>query len=70
MPYDCTNTLRFALAHCLRSEYLQDPADYSGLFQTDSLRYWLSTGRSAESILREVAGLKREQAIGPRKASA
>ena len=56
MSYDEPNTLRFALAHMLRTIYKQDPADFEGLFGIDALRYWWSTGKSAEQILLEVAG--------------
>jgi len=56
MRYDCINTLRFVLAHMLRTDYKQSPADYAGLFQTDSLRYWLSTGLAGHEILRQVMG--------------
>ena len=56
MPYYEINALRFCLAHLLRSEYRQDPADYQGLFFIDSLRYWQKTQLAPEEILRQVVG--------------
>jgi hypothetical protein len=56
VPYADINTLRFVLAHDLRTVYKQIPADFSGLFQADALRYWLSTGLSGDEILRQVMG--------------
>lgn len=54
--YDCPNTLRFAMAHHLRSVYKYDPADFTGLFSTDALHHWWETGKSAEQILLETVG--------------
>ena len=54
--YDSPNTLRFLLAHTLRSEYKRDPADFKGLFSTDALRYWLTTGKHVDQILLETVG--------------
>ena len=53
MPYDCINTLRFVLAHTLRTHYKRDPADFKDLFSRDSLTQWLETGYSGDEILRQ-----------------
>lgn len=54
--YDNTNTLRFCLAHKLRTDYGISPADVKGLFQIDALEHWLRSGLSAEAILRQTVG--------------
>lgn len=54
--YDCANTLRFLLAHKLRSEYKIDPADFKGLFSKHALEYWLTTGKHVDQILLETVG--------------
>jgi hypothetical protein len=58
--YDSVNTLRFCLAHMLRTDYKQSPANFKELFETDSLRRWLATGLPAWEILRQVAGQPKD----------
>lgn len=54
--YDNINALRFALAHRLRTDYGQDPADWKGLFSTEALYHRLDWDLSAEEILLKEVG--------------
>lgn len=54
--YDCPNTLRFLMAHRLRTDWKLDPADFKGLFSTDALVHWWETGKFADEILLETVG--------------
>jgi hypothetical protein len=56
MPYDKPNTLRFEMAHMLRTIWKLDPADVQGLFEPASLDYWWRSGKSADDILRATVG--------------
>lgn len=61
MPYEDNNTLRFVLAHMLRTEYKRSPADFPDLFSTEGLTKWRETGLTGTSILRRVVGPKPDR---------